>query len=71
MKRDPRIERLTVCLSEVKQAEVATVGVSQINDPGFTADQPPFEEPNRSLATNSFQIRDGGLLPHAISRSRM
>ena len=35
MKHDPRIEQPTVCLPEEKQAEVATVGLSQINDPGF------------------------------------
>jgi hypothetical protein len=50
--RDPRSERSTDCLPDDNQAEVATVGLSQINDPGFTADQPPFQEPNRSLPTN-------------------
>ena len=35
MKHDPRIEQPTVCLPEEKQAEVATVGLSPINDLGF------------------------------------
>jgi hypothetical protein len=32
---DPGIERPTICLPDEKQAEVATVRLSPINDPGF------------------------------------